>query len=97
MGANVFGLGSQLDVLYTTLCFVGLIMFTIAFEYLDRYLRKKLSGTVYHDMVSGTGRERKRCPPLPLGSSWFALSCLVSLVSSRLVSSLSRTSSCQGC
>ncbi len=52
MGANVFGLGSQLDVLYTTVCFVGLIMFTICFEYLDRFLRKQLSGTVYYDMVS---------------------------------------------
>ena len=57
MAGSVFGLGSQLDVEYTTWCFMGIIGFTIMFELFDEHLFERLEGSVYLDMMQKVYKE----------------------------------------
>ncbi|GMH78978.1 hypothetical protein TL16_g07995 [Triparma laevis f. inornata] len=57
MAGSVFGLGAQLDVEYTTWCFMGIIAFTIMFELFDEHLYAKLDGSIYLEMMQKVYKE----------------------------------------
>ncbi|GMH74551.1 hypothetical protein TrRE_jg13455 [Triparma retinervis] len=57
MAGSVFGLGALLDVDYTTVCFIGIIFFTIMFELLDERMYEALEGSVYLEMMQKVYKE----------------------------------------
>ena len=57
MAGSVFGLGALLDVEYTTICFIGLICFTIMFELLDEHMNEVLEGSIYFEMMQKIYKE----------------------------------------
>jgi hypothetical protein len=51
-GESIFGLGNQLDLGKVSVCFIAVVLFTLAWEALTHYLEHRLRNTAYYVMLS---------------------------------------------